>query len=355
MKITKYNAICNLGHNINEIFSHAINGEKVSVELDLPEIEDADYNLRCNKLALLALEPFDIEKLKQKYGAENIGVVVATTNTGVEEFEQTRDYKHAQMGNPAEFVKKYFGLNNYHTSVSTACSSGIKAFSIARELIDSEYSKAVIVIGVDSFAKIPKYGFDSLEILSKTQTNPFGKGRSGINIGEGVAAFVVEDSENGIEIAGIGETTDFYHSTTPNPEAIEAIEAIKIALKEANIETVDYINLHGTGTQANDLMEAKAISTIFGKKLPVASSTKPLTGHCLGAAASVETALCCKLLDSKKKRVFPHIYSGEYDDEIPQINLADANTTVEKLETILNTSFGFGGTNCAMILRRKNG
>lgn len=355
MEITKYNAVCELGRNIDEIFEEVIEGQKVSVQLDLPTIEDKDFDLRCNKLALLALKNFEIEKLKSKYGAENIGVVCATTNTGVEEFEQTKNYKHAEIGNPAEFIKKYFGLKNFCASVSTACSSGIKAFSIARELISSEYSKAVIVLGVDSLTKVPIFGFDSLEILSKKQSNPFGVGRDGINISEGAAAFLVENSSTGIEIAGIGETTDSYHSTTPDPAGKEAIQAIQEALSEAGIKNVDYINLHGTGTQANDLMEGRAINTVFGANSPLASSTKPLTGHCLGAGASIETALCCKLLESQCGRVFPHIYSGNYDTKIPPINLAGKDNKIKKLETVLNTSFGFGGTNCAMILRRKNG
>ena len=97
-------------------------------------------------------------------------------------------------------------------------------------------------------------------------------------------------------------------------------------------------------------MEARAVSEIFGDKTP-ASSTKPLTGHCLGAAASIETALCCKLLDSFEGKIFPHKFSGEYDKEIPEINVNQ--TEAEKVDTILCTSFGFGGTNAAIVLRNK--
>ena len=112
---------------------------------------------------------------------------------------------------------------------------------------------------------------------------------------------------------------------------------------------VDYINLHGTGTISNDLMEGRAIYNVFKNTVP-ASSTKPLTGHCLGAAASIETALCCKLLDSNTKRVFPHIYDGEYDSNIPQINLERESKNI--VRSCLCTSFGFGGTNAVIILGR---
>lgn len=362
MNITKYNAICNLANNIDEVFEKALSGSSDNfiiqnkrrvgkVDAKLPEISDEDYNIRPNRLALACISPFEIEK----YDKNSLAVVVACTNSGVEEYEKSRNPKHYEIGNTAEFIKKHFCLNNFALSVSTACSSGIKAFSIAKELLDSNYSKYVLVIGVDALSNVPLYGFDSLEILSFKPTNPFSKNRCGINIGEGAAAFILEKSGNGIEVQGIGETTDSYHLTTPDPEGIEAQKAIKLAL--GGIKTVDYINLHGTGTYANDLMEARAINRIFGQNV-VSSSTKPLTGHCLGAAASIEIALCCKLLDyaaAGGERVFPHIYDGNYDEILPKITLADKNTKVKNLNTCLCTSFGFGGTNCAIVLRRKNG
>lgn len=358
MKITKYNAICNLGNNIDEIFERALLGDNSKfkmldgkrlgvVDCDLPLIDNPDYNLRCNRLVLECIKDFGIEN----FDKDSLAVVCATTNSGVEEYDETLCEKHYEIGNPAEFLYKHFSLNNFYTSVSTACSSGIKAFSIAKNLLDKKVAKQVLVVGVDSLAKVPIYGFDSLEILSKEPTIPFSKNRKGINIGEGVAAFMVElgsVKDNEIEIAGIGETTDSYHATTPDPDGIEAERAIRLAL--GNVKTVDYINLHGTGTLANDLMEGRAIYNVFGSNVPV-SSTKPLTGHCLGAAASLEIALCCKLLENGKGQVFPHIYDSKYDMDIPQIYLADKNTTLKSIKSCLCTSFGFGGTNTAILLK----
>jgi len=372
IKITKYNCLCNLGDDIDEVFVNAINGKSCAfkntetiiknkrvriglIESDLPKIDNADYNLRCNRLVLKCLEKLDIEGIIQKHGSENIAVVAATTNSGVEEYSQTQNPKFYEIGNPAEFLYKHFNLKNCYTSVSTACSSGIKAFSIGQELLNSGFAKSVIIVAVDSIAKVPVFGFDSLEILSQDISVPFDKDRKGINIGEGAAAFILEkDVENGIEIAGIGETTDFFHTTTPDPKAEEAINAINLALKNSGLkpEDIDYINLHGTGTGANDLMEGVAVNRIFKNKV-LASSTKPLTGHCLGAAAGIEVCLCAKLLDANINKVFPHIFSGNYDENIPLINLAlSGQNSVDRLNTCLCTSFGFSGTNTAIILRR---
>ena len=375
IKITKYNALCNLGDNIEEIYKNTIIGTSTNFEVtenlikekpvriatvksSLPEISNPDYDLRCNKLLLKACEPIknDIENTINKYGKENVAVLVATTNSGVEEYEKTQNFHHSEIGNPAKFLKEHFGLKNFYTSVSTACSSGIKAFSIAKELLENNIAQTVLVAGVDPIAKVPIFGFDSLEILSQTPTIPFSKNRNGINIGEGAGIFILEkDTLDGIEICGIGETTDIYHATTPDPNAEEAINTILQALENANLkpEEIDYINLHGTGTGANEIMESKAIFTIF-KDTVYTSSTKPLTGHCLGAAAIIETALCCKLLEKNDGKLYPHIYDNIYDENLPKIKLVPKNCTVPKITTCLNTSFGFGGTNTAMILRRNN-
>lgn len=373
IKITKYEAACNLGGCIEEIYQKALladfecfeensaflTGKPARLGVisgDLPRISEQDYDLRCNRLLLkvCGLLENEINELIKKYGAENIAVIAATTNTGVEEFETSNNPKHAQIGNPAEFLKKHFDLKNFHASVSTACSSGIKAFSAACEILENNVAQAVIVAGVDSIAKVAVYGFDSLEVLSPKPSIPFSKNREGINIGEAAAIFLLEkDVSKGIEISGIGETTDVYHSTTPDPKAVEAVRAIKTALNKSKIDPqeVDYINLHGTGSISNDLMEANAVYQVFEDKV-YASSTKPLTGHCLGAAASLETALCCKLLEENNTKVYPHIFDGIYDENLPKIRLAQKNCEVKQIKTCLSLSFGFGGTNAAIILRR---
>ncbi len=375
IKITKYDALCNLGSGIEEIYNNAINGisdrfditedlirgKSVrigTIKTELPQIENPNFNLRCNRMLLKLCRSMkdDIDSLIKKYGSENIATVTATTNSGVEEYESSKNPTHTEIGNPSIFLREYLGLKNYYTSVSTACSSGVKAFSIALDILNAKIADAVIIAGVDEIAKVPIFGFDSLEILSPSPSLPFSKNRNGINIGEAACIFILEkDVQEGVEICSIAETTDIYHATTPDPLACESIRTIHNALDKAGLipENIDYINLHGTGTVANEIMEAKAIYTVFKDKV-YASSTKPLTGHCLGAAASIETALCCKLLEKSDGKLFPHIYDENYDESLEKIKLVPRHCKTEKIQTCLNTSFGFGGTNTAIILRRKN-
>ena len=305
-----------------------------------------------------------------RFKKDEIAIVIGTTNSGIEEFETTENKHHAELGNPAEFLKWYLGTNNYSACVSTACTSGAKAFSTARKLLQNGVCKAVIAGGIDTLASMPSYGFHALEVLSHEKTNPFSKNRDGISLGEGGALFVVtktaefldaktqrsEEAKSVSEAAkcalllGIGETSDAYHSATPDPDGTQAVNAIQLALKDANLkpENIDYINLHGTGTISNDLMEANAIYKVFGDKVP-ASSTKPLTGHCLGAAASIEAFICYQIL--KGERNLPiHKFDGEYDKNLPKINLVNEKTPQKNIKTCMSTSFGFGGTNAVMIL-----
>lgn len=310
------------------------------IDEQLPE-----QNLRCNSILQYLADKLDLSK----YDKSDIGLVIATTNAGIEEFITSSDKHDAELGNPAMFLKNYLGLSNYAASVSTACSSGIKAFSLARKLLLNNVCSAVIVGGVDSVASPASYGFHALEVFSQEKTNPFSKNRCGMNIGEAGALFIVEKNKQGVKILGIGETSDAYHSATPDPEGKEAIRAIQIALNEAGLkpEDIDYINLHGTGTVSNDLMEANAVYKVFKDKVP-ASSTKPITGHCLGAAGSIETFFCYKILKGEMQ-VPMHIYDGQYDENLPKIKLVEDKFD-KNINICMNNSFGFGGTNAVMIL-----
>ena len=345
-----------------------IKGDKFyfgKLEQDFESIDNDRYDLRCNRVLKYLIDKLDLSGFRK----DEIGIVIGTTNSGVEEFETTENKHHAELGNPAEFLKWYLGTTNYATCVSTACTSGAKAFSTARKLLENRVCKAVIVGGVDTLASMPSYGFHALEVLSHERTNPFSKNRDGISLGEGGALFVVvkaaehlgifasNHQNDGIihkvAILGIGETSDAYHSATPDPDGVQAVKAIQDALDDANLkpEDIDYINLHGTGTISNDLMEANAIYRVFGDKVP-ASSTKPLTGHCLGAAASIEAFICYQIL--KGERNLPiHKFDGEYDETLPKINLVTENTPQKEVKVCMSTSFGFGGTNAVVVLAAK--
>ena len=249
------------------------------------------------------------------------------------------------MSAPAEYLQKLIGSTSYCACISTACSSGVKAFSTAKRLLKNNICDCVIVGGVDAQSSFPNAGFKALEVLTPDLTNPFSKNRNGMNIGEAGALFILEKNKKGIKLLGIGETSDAYNAATPDPSAEQAKKAINDALKGANLQPndIDYINMHGTGTIANDLMEAKAINEIFGENTPC-SSTKVLTGHCLGAAASIEMALCVKVLEENK--LLPHIFDNEYDETIEKIKLVKK----DEIKNIMCNAFGFGGTNAVMII-----
>lgn len=341
------------------------------LEKDFEPIDDERYDLRCNRVLKYLVDKLDLSGFEK----DEIGIVIGTTNSGIQEFEDSENKHYAELGNPAEFLKWYLGTKNYAASVSTACTSGAKAFSTAVKLLQNDVCKVVIAGGIDTLAAMPSYGFHALEVLSHEKSNPFSKNRDGISLGEGGALFVLTKdvkiqkcldvksitnvgrickSDNEIvALLGIGETSDAYHSATPDPEGVQAVRAIQLALDDAGLkaEDIDYINLHGTGTVSNDLMEANAIYKVFGDNVP-ASSTKPFTGHCLGAAASIETFICYQIL--KGERNLPiHKYDNEYDENLPKINLVNSNTENKKINTCMSTSFGFGGTNAVVIMGNK--
>lgn len=341
------------------------------LEKDFEPIDDERYDLRCNRVLKYLVDKLDLSGFEK----DEIGIVIGTTNSGIQEFENSENKHYAELGNPAEFLKWYLGTKNYAASVSTACTSGAKAFSTAVKLLQNDVCKVVIAGGIDTLAAMPSYGFHALEVLSHEKSNPFSKNRDGISLGEGGALFVLTKdvkmqkcldvksitnvgrickSDNEIvALLGIGETSDAYHSATPDPDGVQAVRAIQLALDDAGLkaEDIDYINLHGTGTVSNDLMEANAIYKVFGDNVP-ASSTKPFTGHCLGAAASIEAFICYQIL--KGERNLPiHKYDNEYDENLPKINLVNSNTENKKINTCMSTSFGFGGTNAVVIMGNK--
>ena len=377
--INAYSAVANTGDNISCMFQNilkegadflapddsVVKGSSFylgRIKTDLPEIKDEKYNLRCNRILLYCVEQIKdkIDAAVARYGNDRVGIVIGTTNSGVDEYELSGDIDHSQIGNPAGFLHKFLGLNGYYSGVSTACTSGIKAFSTAKKLLDNNVCDAVIAGAADALCKMPVFGFHSLEVLSDKPSIPFSKNRNGINIGEGAGVFLLEkepDSKSSVLLCAIGETSDAYHCATPDPEGVQAAKAIEKALSESGLksEDISYINLHGTGTISNDLMEANAVYKVFKNSVPV-SSTKSQTGHCLGASAAVEAALCCAMLDDAVNRdgyLLPHKFDGEYDDKLPQLSLVKYGQKSDKIKYVMNNSFGFGGSNAVMILGKQ--
>ena len=213
----------------------------------------------------------------------------------------------------------------------------------------------MIVGGADSLCKLTLNGFHSLESVSKTHCQPFSRNRDGINIGEGAALFTLTLGEADWMLAGVGESSDAHHISSPHPEGEGAIAAIEMALKDAEIapSQVGYVNLHGTATMKNDAMESRALLKVFGDQLPPVSSTKPLTGHALGAAGALEAAFSLLLLSALNQHqgLPPQVGDGLWDDDNPALPFVSKGQT-QALDYVMSNSFAFGGSNASVIFSK---
>jgi 3-oxoacyl-[acyl-carrier-protein] synthase-1 len=258
----------------------------------------------------------------------------------------------------AEFIAARFGITGPCLTVATACASGAGAVARGAELINAGLCDAVIAGGADLVSETALLGFAALEAVSDEICNPFSKNRRGITLGEGAAFFVMrKTTEPGIELLGCGESADAYHLTAPLPGGAGAAAAMREALASAGINAagVGYINLHGTGTPLNDQMEALALQAVFGANPPPLSSTKPVTGHTLGAAGALELAICWMTLDrANGAAALPaHCWDGEKDDQMPDLPFA-GDLAGTGPEICMSNSFAFGGCNTSLIIGRKD-
>ncbi len=310
-----------------------------------------------------------MEALIRRHGAKRLAVVIGSTDNGSEQslaaleaFQKTGafpagyEFRKQEAQHSADFVREYLGLGGLACNVSTACTSGAKALITARTLIETGAANAVIAGGGDIVSESVLLGFHSLEAVDRRPCRPFSRHRRGINLGEGAALFIVTgrpEAETAVRLAGCGESSDGHHITAPEPEGWQASAAMTAALKDAGIAPgeIDYINLHGTGTDLNDRMEAKATARVF-PDTPPASSTKALVGHTLGAAGAIELGFCWLLLEDRSghHRLPPHIWDGEYEPGVPRLNLVPVGGKTGRLRYCMSNSFAFGGCNVSLII-----
>lgn len=323
------------------------------------------FNCRNNQLLLTALSQIEsaVEATITRYGRSRIGVVLGSSTTGMAEgetafetyrtigsFPATFNYIQQEIGMPAVFLANYLKIDGPSYTICTACTSSAKAFQSARNLLRHGICDAVLVGGVDSLCRTTVNGFASLESISPELTNPMSLNRRGINIGEGAALFLLSKEEADIELMGIGESSDAYHMSAPHPEGRGAEQAMRLALKDAEItaDSVGYLNLHATATPKNDEMESRAVARVFSNGV-ASSGTKPLTGHTLGAAGATELAFCFLALQVNK--LPPHIWDGQIDPNIPSLNLINSEQAFKPnaRRVCMSNSFAFGGSNASLI------
>ena len=326
---------------------------------------------RNNQLALAALLQIrpELDAAIARYGADRIGIVIGTSTSGVAgtesalrqyALEQTlpADFHYAQqeMGSPAAMLAAELGISGPAYVHSSACSSSAKAMASAARLIKMGLCDVVLTGGVDSLCAFTIAGFSALESVSSQVCNPLSANRNGINIGEGAALFLMSRAPAAVALCGWGESSDGHHMSAPDPAGGGARLAMTQALQRAGLqpEDIDYINLHGTATLQNDAMESRVIADIFGSTVWT-SSTKPLTGHALGAAAALEAGLCWLALqeDNPEGYLPPHLWDGISDTALPALKLALPGSRLGRaLRWTMSNSFAFGGSNASLLFGR---
>lgn len=265
---------------------------------------------------------------------------------------------HHDIGDHTERIADYLHLDGFRTSISTACSSSANAIMLGARMIEQGLLDAVIAGGTDALCRFTLNGFNSLMILDSAPCRPFDESRAGLNLGEG-AGYLVLQSEKSLtpeskvycRLTGYANANDAYHQTASSPDGEGAFLAMRHALDKAGIEpsSVDYINLHGTGTNNNDLSEGTAIKRLFGGQVPPLSSTKSFTGHTLGAAGGLEAVF--SVLAISERIVFPTL---NFKTPIKQTGLSVVTEMMEDqdITTVLSNSFGFGGNNASLIFQQ---
>jgi 3-oxoacyl-[acyl-carrier-protein] synthase-1 len=359
-------------------------GEVAGVDDIVLRSDLQSYNCRNNRLAQLGLEQDGfsdaVTDAIAEFGAERVGLFLGTSTSGILQTEIAyrqrsadpstgasttagalpQDFHYAHTHNTysvSAFVSEYFGLQGPSLTVSSACSSSAKVFGNAARMIEAGLIDAAVVGGVDSLCLTTLYGFNSLQLLSTKPARPYGEGRDGISIGEG-AAFILltKASERPVSgtvlLHGVGESSDAHHMSSPHPEGLGAQQAMLAALSAGGLQPgdIDYINLHGTATPSNDAAEGKAVHTIFGDKTPC-SSTKGATGHTLGAAGGVEAIFCA--LAMQHGEMPAGINTTTVDPTLPVQYLLENRK--QPIRYVLNNSFGFGGSNCSLLLGLASG
>lgn len=296
-----------------------------------------------------------------KISAERTGLILSTTKANIEAMERLSENRpcsdsakrHLRGDLLATDLAAEHGARGPVQCVSLACVSGLAAIAQGARLIQRGAADAVLVVGVDHLSAFVVAGFSALKAIDPNGCRPFDKRRCGLSPGEAGAAVVLVRSDSmsnpGITLRGWGGSNDANHMTGPSRDGAGLATSIRIALKMAELELqqIDYINAHGTGTLYNDAMEAMALRSVFGEGCPPVSGAKGMLGHTLGAAGVVETIVCCIAIQDGFLPGTPRLNIAAED--APTAALKEPRPT-GRLKHILKLSTGFGGANGAIIL-----
>ena len=331
--------------------------------LDVPESRAS----RINRLVELGLQQDDfdqsVEAAIAEFGPARCALVLGTSTSGIDRTEAayreldatdrfTADFQQPSVFNPhapADFAAERLGILGPAMTVSAACASSAKVFATAKRWLMLGVADAVVVGGADSLCLSVIQGFHSLQLVSPEPCRPFASNRSGISLGEaaGFALLTRESDGPSLQLLGIGESCDAYHMSSAPDDGVGARLAMERALADAGIDMtdIDYLNLHGTGTRANDDIEGRVCATLMSAGT-LASATKGWSGHTLGAAGMVEAILCLEALATD-------LIPGTRNTALPEAPFDLLLKNVERpIRTALSNSFGFGGNNCSVVFAK---
>ena len=293
------------------------------------------------------------------------GFVSANTVGGMDRTEnffsypqrgKLRDVVQHECGYSTEWVADQLGIRHFQTTISTACSSSANAIGFAARLIRHGMLDVVVAGGTDALTRFTLNGFNALMILDAGYCKPFDNDRQGLNLGEGAGYLVlVSDSvaaslPSGVccTVSGYANANDAWHQTASSPDGRGSWLAMSTAIARSGLQPadIDYINLHGTGTQNNDLAEGTAIRRLFDPVYPKMSSTKSFTGHTLGASGGIEAVL--SVLAVQHGIVYPNL---RWHTPMPELPFSPVTTFLkdQPIRHVLSNSFGFGG-NCSSLV-----
>ena len=357
--------------------------ETVRIDTHIGEVPGVDaqrlpkalqiFDCRNNRLAELAVQQdgfFDaVQAAAARWGRRRVGVFIGTSTAGIMQTELAYRARDAVTGalpasfeygtthnsfSVADYLRQRCRLEGPAVAVSSACASSAKVFASARRMIEVGLIDAALVGGTDSLCLTTLYGFHSLQLTSPAPCRPFDSARDGISIGEAAAFALLERvpeslDGNSVLLYGVGESSDAHHMSAPHPEGLGAKRAMQAALDAASMQPdeIDYINLHGTATPSNDRSESQAVTSIFGPTVPC-SSTKGATGHTLGAAGALEAVISALAI---RNQLMPGgVHTMRVDPTLTAHYIRENRRAT--IRRVLSNSFGFGGTNCSLILGR---
>ena len=394
--VTGLGVICAVGNNVEETWNSALKSvsgihKTTSVdtvncyadlaaevkcdtldEVDAPEEKDRVSKL-CIKAANEALADAGLSNFNDD---QRVSVIIGSCVGGVISIEhyhqgakEAVDIPKMPIASIASQVAETCGAGGIVTNVANACAAGTISIALACDLIRAGKADVVIAGGADSFAAVPYSGFLSLHALDENGCSPFNR-CNGITLGEGAGVVIVESYEYAqkrgaktyCEVLGSGVTSDANHITAPREDGLCLMEAINRAVKNSGIQKSDigYVNAHGTGTGKNDNAEITAFKTFFGEENPTVSvsSTKVLTGHCLGAAGAIEAVFSIKALTTDTVLpTFPYTeeQSAALKEKVGTLDFVQNTARPKQLKCVLSNNVAFGGTNAAIVFSKEQG